>query len=74
MTYAQLRQDLMKHPFAPSNPPISQEDFEDFKFKVLCMGEFETEEEGYNLLLEHPVSKLPILACSIDFEFVEDAT
>lgn len=70
-TYAYVRDDIIAQElYPPCSEAINNELWHSHAFEVLeppCE-DFETE-EGFNLILRHPIDKRSLFVCSIDFEF-----
>ncbi len=68
---AYLREDLQEQEgYPPCSEKITQDEWKCLCFKILdCACEdFETE-EGFNMLIQHPVTLRTLFVCSIDFNF-----
>lgn len=67
---AYWRDDLEEEgEYPPSCPALPKQEWDKgLQYDVIDCGEFETE-EGYNMLIRHPETKIPLLVMSIDFDF-----
>jgi hypothetical protein len=69
---AYLRDDLIEFnkEYPPSSEPLTAEEWETLYFEVIenpCE-DFETE-EGFNMIIKHPITKRLIFVCTIDYNF-----
>lgn len=68
---AYVRDDLIEYKdYPPSSEPLTIEEWETLYFDVIdnpCE-DFETE-EGFNMIIKHPITQRLIFVCSIDFNF-----
>ena len=69
---AYVRREILNNKeVAPASPELTFDEQKELFFEVLDTPEdFETT-QGYNMLILHPKTKLPIFVMSIDFDFVE---
>lgn len=74
MIKAFVRRDLIKNgEFPACSEKVEGDIWRLFKFEVLPLHfeDFETE-EGFNMIIKHPISSKKLFVCSIDFDFVEE--
>jgi hypothetical protein len=69
---AYVRDDLIEFnkEYPTSSEPLTAEEWENLDFEVIenpCE-DFETE-EGFNMIIRHPITQRLIFVCSIDFNF-----
>lgn len=69
-TLAFVRNELVQQEeWPPASRRVARKDWKALSFPVLLMSDYELDEDGFNMLIEHPKSGKIIKVYSIDFDF-----